>query len=984
MKARAWRVGSALAVLGLLAAPVWQVFAQAAATKPALATVGGRRVERDEYESRLAAVQQQYAARGDSRPEELKDLLRRQMLETMIRLNLLTLEAARLGITPTTAEAESTLKRDPFFSPNGRFDAQRWQMTRMSQPGRMQAALAVAREQLAARRLDERMQARFRPEEAVVRQRALRILRHAITEDLSLRVQDFNGNYPEPRETQVLEYYQSHLSEWRRPDRAKLSVVFVNDPPMTSIERTDAAAGAAWLRRMRAAADSVIALTQKGTRLEEASAGFGGPRTDVSVLPDNFPGYWQGDAAATASVFKTTPGHVLAQPVRASDGWLVVRVDEVDRAHVAPLAAVAKDIRARLRDDSRLHHDEIDRRALYASLRDSLSGPAWTFRWTAVDTANMRVPEPTEADLDRWYRGHLADFSSFDAASGSIVAKTLAQVRDDVRLRWKRDRRIDLARTQADDLYQAWSNGRRAGALESALRVRETKPAPLGADVDTGFAAAALSDTVWRRGEPKGAGIAAYARGYLVWQVTGRVAEHTPGFEQVEPALRIALDNRRHQEEAAAARRMFQADPKRFGGERIFHFTRMVVPNPPLDRIKLTRAQVERWHRRNLSKYSAEELIRAKHILISPISATAAADRAAKVRADSLLVRLRAGESFDELAARFSDDPATKDKGGDLGVFARGAMLEPFEQAAFAMEAGDLAGPVRTEVGYHIILCTEHVQPYVQPLKLVYGIVASDLARTESDTLAMLRADSLLRVVRSAAQGRSIAQKLGLVATSYTVDPSEPNRNPALDRYFEALYKLKTGEVMPMRWAAKGEGYWITWVDSIETGIAPSWESARPRAIQAYREGAGERALMAKIAELDSLSAAGWSLDSLGALWGGLNRSKDLVAAGTSDRGSIPASLDSLVFGDDTRPPALKPGDVSGWVRWPGGIARVRLLERREPSADRVQAKMEDLRRAAIERKLAVWFDDLKRRYPVRILDRSLAAIPLPEPPPED
>lgn len=189
---------------------------------------------------------------------------------------------------------------------------------------------------------------------------------------------------------------------------------------------------------------------------------------------------------------------------------------------------------------------------------------------------------------------------------------------------------------------------------------------------------------------------------------------------------------------------------------------------------------------------------------------------------------------------------------------------------------------------------------------------------------------------------------------------------------------------MPFKWITKGAGYWITWVDSVATGGTPTWESSRHRALAAYREGAGERALMTKIAELDSLSRAGWSFDSLGAMWGGLNRSRELTAGASAERGSIPAALDSLVFGVDARPAPLEPGRVSDWVRWPGGIARVRLLERREPSADRLQTRMDDLRRAAIERKLAVWFEDLKHRYPVKILDRSLAAIPLPDPPAEE
>src|SRR5262249_25480620 len=147
--------------------------------------------------------------------------------------------------------------------------------------------------------------------------------------------------------------------------------------------------------------------------------------------------------------------------------------------------------------------------------------------------------------------------------------------------------------------------------------------------------------------------------------------------------------------------------PLRFSVGRRFHFTRLLVPTPPIDDVRLTRAEVERWHRRNLDKYSAPELVRASHVLVSPVNASAAADRAARVRADSLLAQIRAGASFSDIAARYSDDPATKDKGGDLGVFARGSMLEAFENAAFAMKEGDLAGPVKTEVGYHIIRCTE-------------------------------------------------------------------------------------------------------------------------------------------------------------------------------------------------------------------------------------------------------------------------------------
>lgn len=103
-------------------------------------------------------------------------------------------------------------------------------------------------------------------------------------------------------------------------------------------------------------------------------------------------------------------------------------------------------------------------------------------------------------------------------------------------------------------------------------------------------------------------------------------------------------------------------------------------------------------------RFRRPEQVRASHLLVRLAEDAGAEDlTAAQEQIDALRARIDAGEPFAELAAEYSEDPGSAVRGGDLGWFDHGRMVPEFEAAAFALEPGELSGPVRTGFGLHLI-----------------------------------------------------------------------------------------------------------------------------------------------------------------------------------------------------------------------------------------------------------------------------------------
>ena len=158
-------------------------------------------------------------------------------------------------------------------------------------------------------------------------------------------------------------------------------------------------------------------------------------------------------------------------------------------------------------------------------------------------------------------------------------------------------------------------------------------------------------------------------------------------------------------------------------------------------------------------RYTDAERRRARHILIEAGSD----DAAAKQKADEVMAKAKAGEDFGKLAGEYSNDPGSKARGGELGWATRQSFVQPFADALFAMQVGEISGPVKTQFGYHVIQL-EEVQPARQrSFDEVRAELEADYRSEQAQSLFYERSQQLADdAFASLSELESVAQKHGL------------------------------------------------------------------------------------------------------------------------------------------------------------------------------------------------------------------------------
>ena len=347
--------------------------------------------------------------------------------------------------------------------------------------------------------------------------------------------------------------------------------------------------------------------------------------------------------------------------------------------------------------------------------------------------------------------------------------------------------------------------------------------------------------------------------------------------------------------------------------------------------------QIQQYYNDHASDYAVPDQARSRHILISvPAGADAKTDAAAKAKAEGILKQLKAGGSWTELAKKYSDDPGSKDQGGELGFTQHGKMVPAFDNAIFTQKIGDIQ-IVRTSYGYHIVQVEERQNARTKPLSEVQNAIAATLTREAAAQAATRYAQQLTaEATKDGLQKTAAAHKLQVVTTEPVAHDGVIVALADSTELLGKAFAAKPGD--PPQSASTGEGYAIFQVTGVVPAHAPSFDAWKTHLLEDYRDEHLPALLSQKTSDLAAQAKSSNDLAKAAKAAGAKIETSDLVG----ETGQVPD------FGDvgQVAPQLfdMNPGAISGPINAGRTGVVVKLLDKQEPTADEVAKNFDQTR----------------------------------------
>jgi peptidyl-prolyl cis-trans isomerase D len=363
-------------------------------------------------------------------------------------------------------------------------------------------------------------------------------------------------------------------------------------------------------------------------------------------------------------------------------------------------------------------------------------------------------------------------------------------------------------------------------------------------------------------------------------------------------------------------------------------------------------AEVQQYYTQHQKDYQVDDQVRVRHILIKvDPGADAKADAAAKQKAEDLLKQIKAGGNFAELAKKNSDDPGSKDQGGELGFLKRGATVPEFDQAAFSLPVGQTSDLIKTKFGYHILQVEEKQTAHTRPLDEVRSTIVALLTRQKEGAQEQAYAQQLANEAQKNGLAKTAeAHHLQVVTTDYlnqgAIVPSLSDGSKMLTAAFAA----KPGSAPQV--ASTGDGFAVFKLDDVKAAHAPNFEEFKATLLTDYRQEKLPQLLASKTSELaDKARAENNDLAKAAKEMGATFKTSDLVGrtAQVPDIGELSSVAPGLFD--------LNLGQISNPISASRNGVVAKLVDKQQPSADEIAKNLDRTRETLLNQRRDQMFE---------------------------
>jgi len=379
--------------------------------------------------------------------------------------------------------------------------------------------------------------------------------------------------------------------------------------------------------------------------------------------------------------------------------------------------------------------------------------------------------------------------------------------------------------------------------------------------------------------------------------------------------------------------------------------------------LQISDDQVKVQYQQNIKQYQVPNRVHAEHILLMTVgNKTDAEVEEIKKKAEDILGQAKKGAKFEDLAKKYSEDPGTKDKGGDLGWLVQGQTVPEFEKVAFSLQKGQISDLVKTQYGFHIIKVMDKETAHTKPFEEVKDSLRAPLLLSQADKQASDTSDQISAAIR-----RSNKTSLDDLANQYKLVVGETRAVGATDPLLElgnstdvkdAIFRLRAGELsLPVR---TDRGYVVLSLKTVLPAHQATLDEVRDKiTTDLKREKAAELARN-KADELVKRAKAGEKFDVVAKALGLEPKTSDLLARD----GSIPGAASGKQLGAAF---SLNAGGVGAPLNLGQNWLIYRVAEKQEPNPADFEKQKRELTETVLQSKRNLAYEAFRTSLETRL-----------------